>query len=201
MVRKSKASSNLRSTPAGAQIQDPRVDCLALAKRVAINTFLSFHILAIACWCLPVTTPLTMAFRDLLRPYFVWSGLFQSWDMFSPSPKSINSYVEAIVLYKDGNTRIWAFPRMERLSLTSRYFKERYRKFVENFKEDKFALLWPDAARFIARLNNNGPNPVKMVLLVRHWSNIVPRMDGTKTPEPWDAHVFYGYMVRPEDLD
>jgi len=201
MVRKSKASSNLRSTPAGAQIQDPRVDCLALAKRVAINTFLSFHILAIACWCLPVTTPLTMVFRELLRPYFVWSGLFQSWDMFSPSPKSINSYVEAIVLYQDGNTRIWAFPRMERLSLTSRYFKERSRKFVENLKEDKFALLWPDAARFIARLNNNGPNPVKMVLLVRHWSNIVPRMDGAKTPEPWDSHVFYGYMVRPEDLD
>jgi len=201
MVRKSKVSSNLPSKPAGGQIQNSGADCLALAKRVAINTFLSFHILAVACWCLPVTTPLTMVFRELLRPYFLWSGLFQSWDMFSPSPKSINSYVEAIVLYKDGNTRIWAFPRMERLSLTSRYFQERYRKFVENLNQDKYALLWPDTARFIARLNNQGPSPVKMVLLVRHWSNIVPRMDGTNTCEPWDAHVFYGYMVRPEDLD
>jgi hypothetical protein len=172
----------------------------ASARRTAINAFLVFHIVSVACWCIPLTNPLVTTCRNLVRPYFLWSGLFQSWDMFSPSPKTINSYVEAIILYKDGNTRIWAFPRMDRISLTQRYFKERYRKFAENLKEDGNSALWQDAARFIARLNNSGQSPEKMVLLIRHWSDIVPQNDGSYTPAPWNAHVFYGYTVDPEDL-
>jgi hypothetical protein len=176
------------------------VDRLTRVKRVAINHFLIFHILAITCWCVPITTPLTTLCRDFVRPYFLWSGLFQSWDMFSPSPKSVNSYIEAIVLYKDGNTRMWAFPRMERLSLTERYSKERYRKFVENLNEEKNSPLWPDAARFIARLNNTGSVPVKMVFLVRYWSDIALRLGGAYPPERPDVHVFYGYAPKPGDL-
>jgi hypothetical protein len=170
------------------------------AKRVLINAFLIFHIISIAVWCIPLTNPLTQAYRNVIRPYFRWAGLFQSWDTFSPSPKTINSYITAIVLYGDGNTRIWPFPRMEQLSLTERYYKERYRKFVENLKEDSNAALWPDAARFIVRLNNTGPSPVRMVFLVRYWSNIVPGAGGLYTPAPWDAHLFYGYTVKREDL-
>jgi hypothetical protein len=170
------------------------------AKRVAINAFLIFHILSVTCWSLPFSSPVLIAYRNFIRPYFVWSGLFQSWDPFAPSPKAINSYVEAIVIYRDGNTRIWPFPRMEQLSLNERYSKERYRKFAENLKEDANAAIWPDAARFIARLNANGPIPVKMVLLVRYWSFIVPRIDGEYVPAPWDEHVFYSYTVQPEDL-
>ena len=170
------------------------------AKRAAINAFLIFHIVSVTCWCLPLSSPVVMAYRNFIRPYFVWSGLFQSWDPFAPTPKIINSYVEAIVIYQDGNTRNWALPRMEQLSLTDRYFQERYRKYAENLKEDTNAAIWPDAARFIARHNSNGPSPVKMVLLVRYWSFIVPRPDGEYVPAPWDEHVFYSYTVQPEDL-
>jgi hypothetical protein len=173
---------------------------LARARLAAINVFLIFHILSVICWCIPLTNPLVTEYRSLIRPYFLWSGLFQSWDMFSPSPKAVNSYVEAIVLYRDGTTRNWAFPRMERLSLTERYFKERYRKFVENLKEDTNSALWQDAARFIARANNTGPSSVRMVFLVRYWSELAPRSHGSDTPAPWDAHLFYGYTVAPEDV-
>jgi hypothetical protein len=120
--------------------------------------------------------------------------------MFSPSPKKANSYMEAIVLYTDGDTRIWAFPRMERLNLMDRYFQERYRKFVENLEDDGKAAFLPDAARFIARLNNNRPVPVRMVLLVRYWSFINPPANGAGAESPWDEHVFYAYTVKPEDL-
>jgi hypothetical protein len=169
-------------------------------KRVAINAFLIFHIAAIACWCLPFNNPLTGAVRGLVRPYFLWSGLFQSWDMFSPTPKLANSYMEAIVLYQDGETRIWAFPRMEQLSIPNRYAKERYRKFVEVLEDDKSAAFWPDAARFIAKKNNNRAVPVKTVLLVRYWSFLTPQPDGSFTSMPWDEHVFYAYNVTAEDL-
>ena len=170
-------------------------------KRFLINAFILFHIAAITCWCVPIATPLTGPVKELVRPYLVWSGLFQSWDMFSPSPRNVNSHVEAIVLYKDGNTRNWSFPRMERLSLTGRYIKERYRKFAEVLQEDRYSALWPDAAKFIARLNNNRSVPVRMVFLVRYWSNIVPQPFGAYDPAPPDAHVFYALEIQPKDLN
>jgi hypothetical protein len=172
---------------------------VAKVGRAVINAFLIFHILGVTCWSIPLTNPLLTASRNLIRPYFLWAGLFQAWDMFSPTPRSINSYVEAIVLYKDGSTRNWAFPRMDHLSLTERYFKERYRKYVDSLGEDTNSALWPDAARRIARLNNDGPSAEAMVFLVRYSSAIVPQ-SGSNIPAAWDTQVFYAYTVEPEDV-
>lgn len=167
---------------------------------MAINAFLIFHILAILCWAIPIDTPLTTAGRDLVRPYFLWSGLFQTWDMFAPNPKSRNAYLEAIVIYKDGTTDLWSFPRMETLSLTQRYFKERYRKYEETLDNDVYSGLWPDAARHIARQENNRASPPYKVMLVARWSDILPRSDDSYDRGPWGADVFYSYDVKPEDL-
>ena len=197
-----------RRLPAGSMSRPPanRLRSVARAggralQHLVINAFLLFHLLAITCWAIPFANPLTALSRSAVRPYFLWAGLFQSWDMFSPLPKSSNIYVEAIVLYEDGNTRNWAFPRMELLNLKDRYFKERYRKFVENLNDDAHAELWPDAARFIARVNNNRPARVKVVFLVRHWSAIVLRGDGSYDGAPWDAHIFYAHNISARDLE
>src|ERR1700739_2791762 len=143
-------------------------------KRIAINAFFLFHILAISCWALPLNNPLISSFRQLVRPYFIWSGLFQSWDMFSPDPKRVNSYLEAVVIYKDGSSTFWSFPRMELLSANERYSKERYRKFEENLQNDQYSGLRPDAARYIARLNNHKSSPPQTIMLVVRWSEIIP---------------------------
>jgi hypothetical protein len=169
-------------------------------KRVAINVFLLFHLLAITCWAIPLDSPLLTAFRNAVRPYFLWSGLFQSWNAFAPAPKALNSYVEAVVIYKDGRILNWKFPRMEQMSLDQRYFKERYRKFIENLKEDSNVALWPDAARYVARLNNNSSNPPEIIMLIRHWSDIVPPGHGSSTPQPQHVQIFYEFKVKPQDL-
>lgn len=173
---------------------------LQTAKYIAINAFLLFHILAISCWALPINNPLISQCRNLLRPYFLWSGLFQSWDMFSPTPKAANSYLEAIIIYKDRSTQLWTFPRMELLSLRERFFKERYRKYEESLQSNEHSDLWPDAARHIARLNNNNANPPQTVMLVARWSDIIPRTDDTYDRGPWGVNVFFSYDVQPEDL-
>jgi hypothetical protein len=169
-------------------------------KRIAISGFIAFHLAAIACWAIPLDTPLTLAIRNAVRPYFLWSGLFQAWNAFAPAPKALNSYIEAIVIYHDGRVLTWKFPRMEQLSLFERYYRERYRKFVENLKEDSSVALWPDAARYIARLNNKEPsNPPEIVMLIRHWTDIVP---GAAAPSSQPPHVqiFYEYKVQRQDL-
>jgi hypothetical protein len=177
-----------------------RVGMLQRVKYVAINAFLIFHLIAIPCWCIPNTSPLIPICKNLVRPYFVWSGLFQSWDMFAPNPKSANSYMEAIILYKDRSSQLWSFPRMENLSLTQRYIKERYRKYEDNLQNNDNSELWPDAARRVARLNSDAANPAQSVLLVVRWSDIIPRTDGSYDRGPWDVNVFYSYPVKPEDL-
>jgi hypothetical protein len=174
---------------------------LQTIKHIAINMFLLFHIVAITCWCIPLDSPLIVNFRNLVRPYMLWSGLFQGWDMFAPSPRNINSYIEAIVIFNNGRTQTWKFPRLEQLSFAQRQFKERYRKFAENVQKDANSVLWPDVARRIARLHNNPSDPPTIVLLVRYWSEIKPpSASETYHPEPWHAHIFFEYSVKPKDL-
>lgn len=121
--------------------------------------------------------------------------------MFAPSPRNINSYIEAIVIFNDGRTQTWKFPRLEQLSFAQRQFKERYRKFAENVQNDANSVLWPDVARRIALLHNNPSDPPTIVLLVRYWSEIKPSdASGTYHAEPWHAHIFFEYNVKPKDL-
>jgi hypothetical protein len=89
---------------------------------------------------------------------------------------------------------------MEQLSLTERYFKERYRKFEETLPVETYSGLWPDTARHIARMKNNPSNPVETVMLIDWWSRIPPAFGGNSGPLSRDAHVFFTYRVQPEDL-
>lgn len=171
-------------------------------RRVLINAFLLFHVVAITCWCIPVNSALVASFKQFIGPYMLWSGLFQGWDMFAPAPPNVNAYIEAAVIYKDGHTRIWKFPRMEQLGIVERYYRERYRKFEENLRQDSNSALWPDVARHVARLNNNdASDPPAIVILVRYWSEIpAPTTNAIYRPGELRGHIFFEYNVKPEDL-
>ncbi len=182
------------------RIEPNPVPEMGRAKRIAINTFLIFHIVVISIWAIPFGGALFTDCRDFVRPYLRWSGLFQTWDMFSPSPKSVNSYIEAVVIYKDDSSETWTFPRMEQLSYTQRYFKERYRKFEENLPDENYSLLWPDAARYVARMKSSGANPVVTVMLVDWWARIPPAFNSDAVKIAHDANVFFTYQVQPGDL-
>jgi hypothetical protein len=62
------------------------------------------------------------------------------------------------------------------------------------------AALWPDAARYIARLNTNPANPAQKVMLVIRWSDITLPAAGQSDHGPWNVDVFFNYVVQPEDL-
>jgi hypothetical protein len=167
---------------------------------LALNIFIIFHIFAITAWALPFRSQFVVDSVALVRPYILWSGLFQDWNMFSPMPKATNTYLEAVVIYKDGSTQMWDFPRMELLSLTQKYSKERYRKFVEILLDQNNAALRPDVARYVARLPGIREKDPQQILLMVKWSNILPNGDGTFARTPLDQDVFFRYDVQPEDL-
>jgi hypothetical protein len=162
--------------------------------RGAIMVFVLFHLIAITLWALPVENRLVTGVREVIRPYMLWSGLFQSWDMFAPNPKSVNAYVKAVIITQHRHIQIFTFPRMETLSLRERYSKERYRKFVEVFSDDKEQLLWPDIARHLARTHSNAADPADKIMLIRYVSTITP---WAPAPPPAPA-LFYDEYVDPE---
>ncbi len=166
------------------------------ARQIAISGFLLFHLITITLWAVPLSSPLVLAFREFVRPYMLWSGLFQAWDTFAPSPKLVNTYMEANVIGRDGRIQVWKFPRMEQLSLLQRYSKERYRKFTENIADNKNSGLLPAVARHLARSFNNPANPPEIVMLIQHWSDITLEGQG-----PEHAQVFFVYRVQPRDLE
>jgi len=168
-----------------------------------ISAFLAFHLFAIISWCIPLDTPLIVSFRSMVVPYMAWSGLFQKWDMFAPNPSMLNNYMTADITYADGHTATWSFPRMEELGLVQKYVKERYRKFAnDNLRLDAFSVLWPDAARYIARVNKLQPsNPPVAIDLVRHWSVVPPpTFENGFMTGPWNHFRFFHYVVQPGDL-
>jgi hypothetical protein len=166
---------------------------------VAVNIFILFHLIAITAWALPVNFSAVRDLREIIRPYMLWTGLYQSWDMFAPNPKSIDAYIKAVVFTQDRHMKVWTFPRMEELSFRERYPKERYRKFAEMLPDQKNEALWPGVAAHVARLFNNPIDPPDKVVLIEFRADIKPGADESSAPVPV-PNVFYEGYVEPGDL-
>ena len=172
------------------------------ATRVALSAFILFHLLAITAWSLHSDSPLVQNFTNAIRPYMLWTGLFQNWDMFAPDPSKLNCNMGAVVEYRDGTRSLWSFPKMESRGIVDKYFRERWRKYAnDNLRLDPNAALWPDAARYVARQNYRPANPPVAVSLIRYWSEVPrPSANGSYQPAPWQWYSFYRYSVDGRDL-
>jgi hypothetical protein len=168
-------------------------------RRGVISVFILFHLIAIACMASPFDLPPIRNMKDLVKPYMVWAGLFQTWDMFAPNPEGVNSYIKTVVISRDRHIHVWSFPRMEELGFVERYRKERYRKFSDVLPQPQYAPLWPDVAAHAATQFNSQSDPPEKVLLIQFQSDIRPATDGAPDPAPRPS-VFYDDYLQPEAL-
>jgi hypothetical protein len=165
-------------------------------KRGAITVFILFHIVAITIWTIPSNSLILVAFREVVRPYMLFTGLFQSWDTFAPNPRPVNTYIKAVVITQNHHLHVFMFPRMEQLSYWERYKKERYRKFKENI--EKNVLILPDVVRYVARSFNDPADPPYKVTLIQFQSDIAPG-NGDYDPLPKPG-ILYEQYIEPGDL-
>lgn len=171
--------------------------------RALLSAFIMFHILAIFSWSLPIQSLIVSNFKERITAYMLAFSLFQNWDMFAPDPPMSNIHVDAEITFRNGETRVWKFPRMNELGLVEKYYKERYRKYANDHLrvDDGNSALRVDAARFVARLNNQPSNPPVKVALQRSWSDIrPPAPDGVYREGPLSTVVFFTYAVTSGDL-
>ena len=85
-------------------------------RRGAISIFILFNMVAIVSWAIPLNVAPLPQIKEIVRPYLLWTGLFQSWDFFAPNPRPVNSFIQAVAVTQDHRMRVFNFPRMEQLS-------------------------------------------------------------------------------------
>lgn len=163
-----------------------------------ILLFLFWHFTGVLLWLSPQCT-----LRDsLLSPYIGYLnffGLWQGWSVFE-KPRAYNGFLSAEIKFQDGSKQEWEFPRMEKLGFAEKMFKEKYRRWTNDCVSDESkTYLWPDAARYIARLHRSpGKRPVE-VSIVRHWEWIAPPGQSKSTNIDGQNTLYKG-TISAEDL-
>jgi hypothetical protein len=174
-------------------------------RKPVISALIIFHISMIFCWLFPIN----QFFVSLVQPfrrYLVFMGFDQDYSMFGPNPRDTNVQLLAVVTYKSGSTKVWIYPRMERLSLIDRIRKERYRKFAyDSIAWDKYRFFWPDLARYIAR-QCVLPNDTPELISVHRFTQSILAPDivaddfiKERTAAATDSTLIT-YVIHPEDL-
>lgn len=175
----------------------------AQLRKPVISAFILFHCSLNLAYMFNHHPYIQMYVRSFFS-YYSFFGLEQDFGVFAPKPRDSNPHLTAIITYADGTTKLWTYPRMERINLLDRIRMERYRKyFDDNVAWQRFEKLWPDLARWIARQNFNDPtNPPTMVTLQRFSSAVVIPELGLGKPNPphSDHQVLATYPVKPVDL-
>jgi hypothetical protein len=177
--------------------------------RFWIAGFVFFHCLAVFLCEFPGSSPVRNVLVDpVLRGYVRFFHLGQNWSMFAPEPSSINAYLRAEVKFRDGAVRDFELPRMSKMGIVDRFFKERYRKWaVDNVRSDGQKQHWPATARYIARIARQATGEVPVeVSLWRHWTFIKdPNIEfvptGYRIPdERMEKFKFHTEVIREADL-
>jgi len=165
--------------------------------RLVVNLFILWHLYALTIWLLPESA-LRQSCVQTVTPYMTFTGLMQSWTMFSPDPSKLDLYVEARITYANGQERSWSYPRMVNLGYVERYRHERFRKLIELAHLEQNSMIWPSVARYAARVNNIYPhNPPVDVRLIRHF-RFTPRPGEEWLP--YQTSEFFKLAILEQDL-
>jgi hypothetical protein len=159
-----------------------------------LSVIILFHLVVIVCWTIPVNWPPVAQIRQFARPYLLWTGLDQYWDMFSPNPPDTNFTLKAVVVTQQRHIHIWTFPHDPALSWPKRAALDRYRAFQELIVRPGSGPLMPELAQHIARSFYNPSDPPKTVMIVEFERKIVPGEDESLQADPTPKVLYDDYV-------
>lgn len=146
--------------------------------KIFISAFLLINFLAKVRVHLPLDRTF---FKTLYRPvdaYLSFFSIYQDWLMFAPNPTRMNASLSAEILFEDGSSDIYRFPRSAEMGIVDKYTHgEKYRKIItEAIRNDSHSWMWKDTAKFALRKMKEksfSKIPLK-VHLYRHWAETPP---------------------------
>jgi hypothetical protein len=168
-------------------------------KRRMLSLFIALNVAATCLWAAPIHAPMVSKLIGRAGLYLRWSGLGMGWAFFAPNPWNKNVFLTAELTYADGRQKTWKFPMPEDYGYFHRYLMSRsFMWAYETLPMDENAPLWPDAARYVARVNNDSDSSPATVKLTRHWAFIPD--PGSNRQETWNEFDFFTYKVEARDL-
>jgi len=166
-------------------------------RKALINLFILCFFGFSAIWFFsPMSSRLPTPLRQLNG---VWSffGIYQRWTPFAPWVPHANISGTAVITLANGMTRLWEFPRMDRMSLRERFYRQYWSKIVTTYAFfPRFKRLQPDMARYIAAKCASPDNPAEMVSITAHYGLIPPPerlVRRANLPRHTWSHTFFVY--------
>lgn len=181
---------------------------------VLLRVIVLWHVFATIVWSLPnppagllaqdakpIGTDVVLVWNyqylksnSIIDGYIQRLGLWQAWDMFAPDPASVDYWMDAEAVFKDGSTMIYAYPRIKNLPIPLKMVKERYRKFLERTHIESSSRYWPRIAQRLAlEIFRQTDKVPRLVRLRRHFRFILPPTE--KTPDGYQMYMFYEHQV------
>ena len=176
------------------------------AWKVFLSLFVVYYFFVVVAWLLPDDWANRDQLTEKTWPHMVFFGWFQHWSLFSPDVRHIIYHETAVISFADGSTKVYEFPRMQRMDLWEKFRHEKLRKmFSDNIPWDGYKQFLPYVARYIARANSNPENqPVQVTFIFNSTYNPPP------DPESWswrdrplphtDKKITFVYDVTALDL-
>lgn len=185
-----------------------------------MKLFVLFHMFMILSWTVPDPPPgiqngsipatprnVVTYFSDYLllgnqelkklptRYYMLSTGIWQYWNMFAPNPANTDFWWDAIVTYQSGKVAVMPYPRMKDLGVVEKYFKERYRKYLERMNTDA-TDTWkrPTFAQRMALLAYKDPSDPPVRIQLRRHYKIMLGMD-KPVPDHYTEYILFDYVV------
>jgi hypothetical protein len=119
-------------------------------KRLALSAFVTAHIAAVILWNMPECA-LKSRLAGWTAYYFLPSGQWQCWDMFSPDPLRDTVELEALVRDSRGRLHRFAFPRLADKSVLEAAWGYRHPKYAASLASEGCVLQREYAARYVLR--------------------------------------------------
>lgn len=191
-----------------ASAPGPRVRPATELQRTIISCYLALFFFVVGSWLLPDSVfPNKWIVTQFTWPIMNTMGWVQCWSLFSPEVREVNVHCNAIITFQDGTTKIYEFPRTQKMDLGTKFVHEKLRKlFIDNmgWKNTSKPFL-PSISRYIARANYDGNNPPKTITLL---VNMVPMPNPDpknwkyidQLPEHTNKEILAIYQVKDIDL-
>lgn len=101
---------------------------------------------------LPTTSQFHRRLRERIDPVLDATGTWQgSWNLFAPSPDSVNERLFATVRYRDGSTREWSSPDWRAMSVFERFVSFRELEYYDDVAAGATPFLFSRLADHIVQ--------------------------------------------------
>lgn len=158
--------------------------------------------LAVLCWTLPAGYfPFKATLDQFIAKPFLMLNLWQAWDMFAPTPRSDDIWVQATITDRQGQKQDIPLTDMRTMPYAERWQKERWRKyFNDHLRTDARTDLWEPYTRYLSNDLAKRAVTVDSIQLTRWWrpaiNPVSPELRANRRIGGWNHFTFYTWTQR-----